>query len=806
MHSLGILVGIAVVRSRATRYTIATHVVAGVGVTYYRGSGTKRLFNQLLYLGTLCAHYIIFTLNWGWLMGHLLLYFFLNLLIYSSYEVRTKEIKKERRRRKNKKRKNTNKRKEESEKRYITRFQYFRYIIVIRMKKRLINAHYNLVRHISASITHVILYLYSRNTMSILNHLLYTPAYNVVRRLIAFHECVVQYIISGKAITHFLCGLIITVRGIRGGIYIIITPLQLMKYAMYTLSLLLTRTYYTATPGCATRPVFCYALNTSGDGIETFSGDKLTKAWVLDDGATVHICTSPDMFLPGTTRQCHEWVKGYNGVPIKGQSRGTILLRSTPVELESECVQKEESTVRLENVICIPSSQHNLISRGLLDKAGHTTYGKSGSLYMLNPEGSISVSGKLLSPDFGPDDVRRDLYAVQMTGTGPSPHVNTVKIATQDDFNLLHEARGHQSEEYLRKQENVEIPSHIHLRKCEACIQAKLTDRRHKNSKRVPPAEFLDELHGDLCGPWPVESLAEKKKYFSVLIDVKTRYTWIAFHRNKSDYYDYLKKMLVFFDTQFGKTPKVLHFDGGGEFDNGDVQALCDEKGMILSMTARDSPSQNGLSERANRTIQEGAKAMLLQAGLPSQFWMEAMNTFVYIKNQSPHRGIDFGIPLKELHKVYPAFYIAELESHIQGFGCLVYAYEIPRKGASPGIPCLFLGPDRVNMGARLFDLTKQKIIKRKVIKALPGRYPGKKVIVGADLWPKGDEMEEDHQNGDPVSESFSIPSILVGGEAITQETKNPENTNMTPNTENTNMTPNTANTNMTPNTTDFKS
>jgi hypothetical protein len=74
-------------------------------------------------------------------------------------------------------------------------------------------------------------------------------------------------------------------------------------------------------------------------------------------------------------------------------------------------------------------------------------------------------------------------------------------------------------------------------------------------------------------------------------------------------------------------------------------------------------------------------------------------------------------------------------------------------------------------------------------------------VIVGADLWPQGDEVEEDHQNGDPVSESFSIPSILVGGEGITQETKNPENTKMTPNTENTNMTPNTENTNMTPNT-----
>jgi hypothetical protein len=254
-----------------------------------------------------------------------------------------------------------------------------------------------------------------------------------------------------------------------------------------------------------------------------------------------------------------------------------------------------------------------------------------------------------------------------------------------------------------------------------------MTDQRNKTPTSFPPENFLDELHSDLCGPFPTESIVGHKKYFSVIVDKKTRYTWIAFHRHKSDYEQYFIVMMAFLKNQFGKVPKKFHFDGGGEFDNSIVRNSCSKHGIQFSMTAPASPSQNPFSERMNRTIQEGAKAMLNQSNLPAQFWAEAMNHFVLIKNQSPNKSLGMKTnPLAEIQKEHKHFSVPNISRHQHGFGTLTFAYEEHTKGKNPGIPCLYLGRDTTNKAARLFDLNKQAVILRKVIKSIPGKYPGK--------------------------------------------------------------------------------
>jgi hypothetical protein len=46
-----------------------------------------------------------------------------------------------------------------------------------------------------------------------------------------------------------------------------------------------------------------------------------------------------------------------------------------------------------------------------------------------------------------------------------------------------------------------------------------------------------------------------------------------------------------------------------------------------------DTPEDNGLSERANCTIQEKVIAMMQEAGLSLKYWVEAVNTAAYLKN-----------------------------------------------------------------------------------------------------------------------------------------------------------------------------
>ncbi|UYV63706.1 hypothetical protein LAZ67_2005376 [Cordylochernes scorpioides] len=54
-------------------------------------------------------------------------------------------------------------------------------------------------------------------------------------------------------------------------------------------------------------------------------------------------------------------------------------------------------------------------------------------------------------------------------------------------------------------------------------------------------------------------------------------------------------------------------------------------------MTTQESPEQNGIAERFNRTGIEGVHALLLDSGLQARFWAEALNTFVYTKNRCEH-------------------------------------------------------------------------------------------------------------------------------------------------------------------------
>ena len=50
------------------------------------------------------------------------------------------------------------------------------------------------------------------------------------------------------------------------------------------------------------------------------------------------------------------------------------------------------------------------------------------------------------------------------------------------------------------------------------------------------------------------------------------------------------------------------------------LQDFCDAKGIRREFTAHYNPSQNGVSERINRTMQEKIRSMLSNAELPIGF------------------------------------------------------------------------------------------------------------------------------------------------------------------------------------------
>lgn len=59
----------------------------------------------------------------------------------------------------------------------------------------------------------------------------------------------------------------------------------------------------------------------------------------------------------------------------------------------------------------------------------------------------------------------------------------------------------------------------------------------------------------------------------------------------------------------------------------------------------RYTPQQKGVAERANRTIVEKARTMLLDAKLSKEYWAEAVNTAVYLINRIPKKALNGEIP-----------------------------------------------------------------------------------------------------------------------------------------------------------------
>ena len=79
-----------------------------------------------------------------------------------------------------------------------------------------------------------------------------------------------------------------------------------------------------------------------------------------------------------------------------------------------------------------------------------------------------------------------------------------------------------------------------------------------------------------------------------------------------------------------------FHFDKGGEYMSNEFIGYLKQHGIVLRMTTRNHPQQNGVAEHANRTIEEYTTSMLEQAGLPDSFRGKTVAIYIYIWNMIP--------------------------------------------------------------------------------------------------------------------------------------------------------------------------
>ena len=82
---------------------------------------------------------------------------------------------------------------------------------------------------------------------------------------------------------------------------------------------------------------------------------------------------------------------------------------------------------------------------------------------------------------------------------------------------------------------------------------------------------------------------------------------------------------------------KRVHTDNGGEYMGKEFQLICKCEGIIHETTPPYTPEHNGVTERHNRTLQEGALTIWHDANLSGRFWVSAIHTVNFIRNWIIH-------------------------------------------------------------------------------------------------------------------------------------------------------------------------
>jgi hypothetical protein len=211
----------------------------------------------------------------------------------------------------------------------------------------------------------------------------------------------------------------------------------------------------------------------------------------------------------------------------------------------------------------------------------------------------------------------------------------------QDDGVIWHERLGHPGLQAMRQllkgeyvkglPKGVEAPEGI----CEGCQKGKQARKVFPATAKKQETEALALTHMDLCGPMQVETFGGAR-YMMMMVDDATRHKTVFLLKDKAEAAANIKFYQKAMEAALNKQMREIRTDRGGEFVNRELSTYLAEHGIRHNLTAPYSPQQNGVAERANRTIMEAARSMLHARGVDYRLWGEAVRTAAKLRNLMP--------------------------------------------------------------------------------------------------------------------------------------------------------------------------
>ncbi|GJX37578.1 retrovirus-related pol polyprotein from transposon TNT 1-94 [Tanacetum coccineum] len=311
------------------------------------------------------------------------------------------------------------------------------------------------------------------------------------------------------------------------------------------------------------------------------------------------------------------------------------------------------------------------------------------------------------------DNRGTDLYTISLQETSSSTPICLMAKASPTQAWLWHRRLSHLNFDYInllsKKDVVIGLPKlkYVKDQLCSSCEVSKAKQSSFK-SKTIPSSKGrLNLLHIDLCGLMRVASI-NGKKYIMVIVDDYSRYTWTLFLCSKDETPEVLKDFLMMIQRNLQAPVISVHTDRGTEFLNNTLNAFFKEEGIKHQTSTPQTPEQNGVVERRNRTLVEAARTMLSTSKLPLFFWAKAIATACYTQNRS--------IIILTYEKT--AYHIINDRKpsikHFHIFGCTCYLTrdgENLDKMKEKGDPCILVGYSTQSKGYRVYNKRTRLIV-----------------------------------------------------------------------------------------------
>src|ERR1700679_3880994 len=225
---------------------------------------------------------------------------------------------------------------------------------------------------------------------------------------------------------------------------------------------------------------------------------------------------------------------------------------------------------------------------------------------------------------------------------------------------------------------------------CEPCLSGKMNANPFPSST-TRASKPLELIHTDLHGPFKVRTVSGYR-YWSTFIDDFTRFRAVMFLKSKDQAFNAFQRYKAYAENHLGAKIQCMRIDKGGEYMSNEFINYMLDHGITRQYTVRARPQQNGVAERANRTIEEDVVAMLAESRLPPSFLGQAVASYVHIWNRCSTTSLASKTPYELWHRKTPDV------SHLRVWGCTAYVHVQKDKRTGIGShmeKCVFVGyPD----------------------------------------------------------------------------------------------------------------